>query len=265
MTTSNVVKSDLYKLHNIVQNSAIVYPKELILSTLKEYFSEDSYYHYVKDEFGFPKTPDHTGMPLEAGLDDNVTTRLYIGEAFRKDVIFYPALIVRSSGANYLPISINNEAYNIQYSPRLYEDGYGNTYQLSYPEYFISAGVIEGTLTIEVMTRSLRARDDLSEIVALIFQELSRDQLTHSGLFIKRVSIGGPSESDDRSDKLFRQTINLEFRSEWRRHIPILNVIEILNFSIEIGNIDTNIPASPNLAIETNKTIYDIFGDLQEI
>ena len=41
MTTSNVVKSDLYKLHNIVQNSAIVYPKELILSTLKEYFSEE--------------------------------------------------------------------------------------------------------------------------------------------------------------------------------------------------------------------------------
>lgn len=266
MTTSNVVKSDLYKLYNIVQNSAIVYPKELIVSTLREYFSQDTYYHYVKDKWGFPNTPDHKNLPLDAGMVDDTTTRLYIGEAYRKDVIFYPALIVRSSGANFIPIGINREAFNVQYATRLYEDGYGNTSKIDVPEYFISAGALEGSLTIEVMSRSLRARDDLAELTGIIFEDLARDQLTHAGLFIKKVTIGSPSEADDRSDKLFKQTISLEFRSEWRRHIPILNVIEILNFSIEIGNVENpSIPASPNLTIETSNTIFDIFGNLTEI
>ena len=56
--TGNFFKSDLYKIHDVVQNTMIVFPKEIIIATLRDFFSEDSYYGYRRDNFGFPQTPD---------------------------------------------------------------------------------------------------------------------------------------------------------------------------------------------------------------
>jgi len=49
MATINTFKTDLYNLYNYSQNTAIVHPKEILIETLREVFSEDSYYHYVKN------------------------------------------------------------------------------------------------------------------------------------------------------------------------------------------------------------------------
>jgi len=71
MSTNNFGKSDLFALNNIVQASMIMYPKEVIIATLRDLFAEDSFYHYTKDAWGFANTQDHTDLPPGADLPAN--------------------------------------------------------------------------------------------------------------------------------------------------------------------------------------------------
>lgn len=236
----------------------ILFPKEIVIQTLRDYFSKDSYYHFVADEWGFPKTPDHTDLPTAAGLHDNVTTRLFIGESYRQDIVFYPALIVRHGGANYVPISFNRERGTVQWDYQTYEDGYGNVTQFRVPKYFIFAGAWEGSLSIDIFTRSLPARDNLCELVSLLFTDIEHHNLEKSGLFIKSIQAGSVSESDDRNDKLYRQSITLNFRSEWKRHIPVGNVVEIINLAVDFQRLDVpDAPVAANLKITEEFTLTE--------
>lgn len=271
MSTNNFFKSDLFGLHNIVQASMLVYPKEIIIATLRDFFSKDSYYHYSKDQWGFANTTDHTDLPPGADLPfgpgshpelSNVrplSTRLFIGENYRYDGIYYPAILVKSGGGKYVPISINREQGSIQYENIIFEDGYGNQTNISRPKSFITAGAFEGTINIDIMTRSLRSRDDLVELIMMCFTEVTFDTLYDVGLIIKPISFSSASESDDRNDKLFRQTLTLDIRTEWRREIPIGNIVDSILFTMSFENLAK--PAAPipaNLSIVTEVTLLDI-------
>src|SRR5690606_27391752 len=107
---------------------------------IRDEFSKDSYYHYVKDEFGFPKTPDLTNVPLGAGFNDDVTTRIFIGEHFRHDAIFYPALLVKMGSMTSTPISINRNKETVKYDVTKVIDGYGNERLFTIPTHFVFAG-----------------------------------------------------------------------------------------------------------------------------
>jgi hypothetical protein len=263
MTTNNFFRSDLPGIHYVVQNSMVVFPKEIVIATLREYFEKDSYYHYSRDEFGFPNTPNLTDVPSTAGLADDLTTRLFIGESYRFDKIFYPAIIVRHGGSNYVPISLNREAGRVHWESINVADDLGNVKTFRTPKSFIFAGAWEGSITIDIYTRSLRARDDLVEMIALLFTDIEFDNLQFAGLAIKGVQAGAPSEGDDRNDKLFKQTITLNVRSEWRREIPVSNVVEIITMSIEFGRFDTpNAVAAQNLTINTEQSIVDLLAGI---
>jgi hypothetical protein len=263
MSTNNFFKSDLYKIHDIVQNSMTLYPKELVVATLRDFFSKDSYYHYVRDHWGYPQTPDHTDLPVNSGYTDDITTRVFIGESYRFDVIYYPALIVRHGGSASVPISINRETAGVKWGKLVFEDGYGNIKTFPTPEFFIFAGAWEGSINIDVMARDLRARDDLVDLISLLFVDVAFNDLVKSGLIVKGVSSGAPSETDDRNDHIFRQTVTLQIRSEWRRLIPIGNIIEIINFSVEFGRTYPDEgPIATNLTINTSETITEMLAKL---
>jgi hypothetical protein len=271
MSTNNFFKSDLYGIHNIIQASMLVYPKEIIIATLRDFFSKDSYYHYSKDQWGFANTTDHTdlapGADLPSGFGSHpelsnvnpLSTRLFIGENYRYDGIYYPAILIKSGGGKYVPISINREQGGVQYENIVFEDGYGNQSVVSKPISFITAGAWEGSITIDVMTRSLRSRDDLVELVAMCFTEVNFDTLVDVGVIIKPISYSSPSESDDRNDKLFRQSLTLDIRTEWRREIPVGNIIDAIFFTAIFE--DLSRPAQPipaNLTINTEVSVLDM-------
>jgi len=270
MASNNFFKSDLFAIHNMVQASMIVYPKEIILATLRDYFSKDSYYHYSRDQWGFPNTTDHTDLPPGADLpvgsygsaaitNELLSTRLFIGEHYRHDGVYYPAILIKSGGSKYVPISINREKGGVQYEDIIYEDGYGNRTTVHHPAYFFTAGAWEGQIIIEVFSRSLRARDDLIEVLGACFSEISVDSLYDVGLLIKPPSIGTPSETDDRNDKLFRQSITLDIRTEWRREIPIGNVIDAIFFTATFEDVSRpQTPVSPNITINTEVNMLDM-------
>ena len=262
MSTNNFIKSDLPGIYNLVQNSMTLYPKELIIAQLRDFFSNDSYYHYVHDAFGFPQTPDHLNLPQDVGFTDNITTRLFIGESYRFDVIYYPAIIVRHGGSTSVPISINREEGGVIYNQTLFIDGYGNQMVFPTPEYLLFAGAWEGSINIEVMAKDLRARDDLVDLVAHLFVDIGFKDLQKSGLIVMGVSSGATSEADDRNDHIFKQTVTLKVRSEWRRHIPISNIIEIINTSIQFARVDPPGPVAVNLTINTTQTLTDMLSAL---
>lgn len=255
MSSNNIYQSDLYKIHNIVQSSMLVYPKEIIIATLREFFSKDSYYHYSKDQWGFANTTDHTDLAPGADLPSGpgarpdlntsniLSTRVFIGEQYRYDGIYYPAILVKGGSGKYLPISINREKGSVQYERIIVEDDYGNQTTINRPSSFITAGIWESNLSIDVLSRSLRARDDLVELIALCFTEINFETLEDIGIIIKPISIGAPSETDDRNDKLFRQSITLDIRTEWRRLIPISSIIDTILFTVTFG--DLSRPGSP--------------------
>ena len=261
--------SNLMTLHNIVQASMLVYPKEVIIATLRDYFSKDDYYHYSKDQWGFANTTDHTDLVPGADFptlhdqyganQEGLSTRLFIGENYRYDGIYYPAILVKSGGSRYVPISINRDQESVQYEDVIYEDGYGNQTVVHRPKAFVTAGVWEGTIVIDVLSRSLRARDDIIEAISMCFTEVTFDTLYDIGIIVKPLVIGAPFESDDRNDKLFRQTITLEIRTEWRREIPVGNIIDAIFFTVVFE--DLSQPTSPvpaNLTINTDVSITDL-------
>jgi hypothetical protein len=270
MGSNNFFKSDLYDIHSIVQASMIVYPKETILHTLRDYFSKDSYYHFSKDQWGFPNTTDHTNLPpgadipvgsygSSAALGDLLSTRLFIGENYRHDGVYYPAILVKNGGTKYVPISINRESGAIQYEDIVFEDGYGNNTIVHSPAYFVTAGAWEGQIIIDVISRSLRARDDLAQLIGMCFAEITVDSLYDVGIIVKPPVIGSPSETDDRNDKLFRQSITLDIRTEWRREIPIGNIIDTIFFTATFEDLSNpTAPVSPNITINTEVNMLDM-------
>jgi len=267
-SVGNIFRSDLYSIHNIVQNSMIVYPKEIIIATLKDFFSLDSYYHYVKDAWGFALTPDHTDLPLTAGyalpnttIPDNSTTRVFIGENYRFDNIFYPAILVKHGGAHYVPTSINRDTTKVKWSERLFIDGYGQEYIARNPEHFVFSGAWEGSIVIDIKTRSLRARDDLAELVGICFTQITYESLRRAGVIIKPLQIGAPTEMEDRNDKLFGVSLTLPIRTEWQVNAPILNVLEVINFVMTFGRIgEPNYPTDPNFTINSQSRITDVIS-----
>lgn len=264
MGTNNIFRSDLPFVYNVVQNSMISFPKEVIIATLRDYFSKDSYYHCSMDPWGFQNTVDQTDLPLGTGLHDDITTRLFVGEYYRKDGIFYPGLFVKHGGGRAVPISFNNEESTVNWEIASFQDGYGNISFYRKPKSFVFAGAYEGSIIIDVMTRSLHTRDELMQEAMMCLNAVAIKRLQKSGVAIKQnPSFSAPNESDDRNDKLFRQSITLEIRTEWRREIPISNVIEVINFSVEFGRVDEpNAPISQNLTIDSSVTVLDIMAGL---
>lgn len=256
-------------LHNYVQSSMLVYPKEMIISMLRDLFSKDDYYHYSKDQYGFANTTDHTNLVPGADIptihdkngakQEGLPSRLFIGENYRYDKIFYPAVLIKSGGARYVPISINREQESVQYEDIVYEDGYGNQTIVHRPKSFITAGVWECTIIVDVMSRSLRARDDIVENIANCFTDIHFETMEDVGIIIKPISIGGASEDVDRNDKLFRQTLTLEVRTEWRREIPVGNVIDAIFFTVTFENLAKNdAPVPANLTINSEVSLSDM-------
>lgn len=263
--TGNLVRTDLYNIYNIVQNTLMSYPKELIIGMLREEFGKDSYYHYVADEWGFPKVIDHTDLELGAGFHNEDVTRIFIGEAFRFDSIFYPALFIKMPSAKSVPISMSRNKDVVEYEKQLVIDGYGNEREYFIPKYFDLAGAWDGTITIDIVARDILSRDDLINILMLLFVDIKFESLRKAGVLIKsgQPSLGGVSEAEDRQqDKLYKATISMDIRTEWRRLIPIESIIERINMCIDFRVAGTENITNPNLAINESISILDQIENL---
>jgi len=260
MTTTSFFLSDLYAIHRIIQNTQIVYAKELIVSTMRDHFAQDTRYHYAQDEWGNPKIKDMTDVPLTSGILDEETTRIWIGQENKQNPRFLPSVIVKHTGANYKPISFNQNRHNLHYENRIFKDANGNLYNISHPKYFVFAGAWDTNFDIDIEADSPIDRNILAECISLLFQTIKIDDLHFNGLFVKNTRVGGESSEDFQNSKIFKQTVSIECRGEYRRIVPVENIIDIINLCIDFGSfIPPNSGAyDENLRINAQVSLLDV-------
>ena len=234
MATGHRVYSDLFKLSDFVQQTSVSHAKNLIIDALREYFKQDTFYKYRTDAFGFPLTPDMTDLPPD--MQETRTTRIYIGDIFRYDKRYWPAIVTRYASGRTYHVSFNQE-HTTKYRVDLVLDGYGGHSYVRVPTATIIAGAWDQSFTITIAAESVPDREELTDIVSSFFIAKIRQELYESGLFIKSVDIGGEREEDWGNEKVYLQDLTLTTFSEWRREIPISssNLIEAINFCFNMG------------------------------
>jgi len=253
---SHRVISDVFNLENVVQQTCMVQGKNILIDTLRDIFRRDREYKYVDDVFGFPKTPNHLGLDPEAGLDDNETTRIFIGSSYRYDVKFNPSIIVRNTGNRYKAISFNQDWMGTTHRKELLTDGYGNQTTIIVPEAQTLVGAWDQTFEIKVMAETEMDREEIADIVMVSLIGSRRKELEQAGLFIKGLSSGGEAETPYANDYLYTTSVTLEVRSEWKILIPISDVMERIALCISFNALDTDPPAD-GLTINEQITLAD--------
>lgn len=264
MTTGSFTRTDLNDIHHVVQNTQTNVVKDIVSGILRDEFSKDAFYHFVRDEWGYPKTPDETNMDLDAGFADEQTTRIFIGERFRHDAIFYPAIFIKMGAVNYVPISINRNKETVKYDAMKVVDGYGNEKVFTTPTHYVFAGAWEGSVILDIFARDIETRDELAAMTSLMVQDIRYEELLRAGVAIRKVSIAGPSETQDRDQEpLYKTSVTLDIRTEWRREIPVESTLDAVNICVEFGNLTVNPPViAPNLTINTQVSLLESIEDL---
>jgi len=241
----NFVFSDIYNLDNIVQHTGILAGRNLLIDVLRENFARDREYHYVKDAFGFPKTPSHLGLDPDAGVLDNATTRLFIGSAYRYDISYLPAIIIRQTSSTYVPVSFNQNRWVEEYEKQKTVDGYGNIDFITVPSHYVYAGAWNQTFEVKIMAKSLEDTLHIADVVMVSLQNKYRLILQQNGLFVRTVSAGGESvESIGGNDPFYSISITVNTRSEWRRQINISNLVDRITFCFTVDLVNADVPAS---------------------
>lgn len=229
INTDHRVYSNFFADNHIIQNVSIVQPKALLIDVLRKHFRNDLIYTYRDDEYGYPATPDLTGLTV----DDPSTTKILINDVFRYEIKFYPAITVKTSGGNYLPISFNQEG-TIKYRKDEIVDEFGSTRIISTPTHRVYAGAWDMNFEVAIYCESHVELEEITEIVKMILQYASWNELRANGLFIKSLSISGETAEPYANDYVFSHVITLATRSEWRVEIPIENVIEKIVFYFDV-------------------------------
>lgn len=235
------VFSDFFANNHIVQNVAVVQPKNLLIQSLRDLFRRDSVFTYRDDEFGFPLTPDMTGK----SIDTTDSTKILISDIFRYDVKFYPAITIKHNGGSYKPLSFNQEG-TYKYRTDYVENAHGARRKILTPTHKVYAGRWELNIDVGVFCESISELQELIDILSIALQHVLWNDLRASGLFIQGLTIGGESSEPYANDYIYSQSLSLRCLSEWRVEIPIENIIEKIIFYFD--SVKTDVPDADNSA-----------------
>ena len=250
--SDHVVYSSFYGDNHIVQNSLMVYPKQLVIDLLRREFSTDSEYTYRSDEYGFPLVRDLT----DVDLDSDLTTRILISDQYRFDMKFFPNIIVSSKGGSYKPLSASQNG-TIKYRTDYIEDAFGNRKKVSTPTHRVYAGMWEISMDIQINTESHVETEELTDLTAIMMQYKLFHELRAGGFIMKSFSVGAESAEQYVNDFIYSQSISISGISEWRVEIPVENVLEKVVFNIE----STKTPSNNN----KSSKVPMVYSDLMEI
>lgn len=257
LNADHIVYSSYFHDHNIIQQTAIVHPKYLLIDSLRQIFRNDSVYTYRDDEYGFPLTPDLT----DKTIDSPDTTKILISDGYRYETKFYPAIVIKSNGGSYKPNSFNQDM-TLKYRSDVIENEFGSRRVVSTPTHRVYTGKWELAFDLTIYSESLSELNELTDITSLALQFSLWHQLRAAGLFINRLNIGSENAEPYANDYVYSNSITLNTLSEWRAEIPIDNLVEKIIFRIEptLHQVPGNIKTSPEIT-----TKYDDILEITQI
>jgi len=191
---------------------------------------------------------------LPPDIQEERTTRIYIGDIFRYDKRFWPAITVRYSSGRYKPISFNQNQ-TIKYRLDLVLDGYGGKSYIRVPTHKIIAGSWEQNFEVNIASESITDREELTDIVSSFLIGKARQELYEAGLFIRSVNMSSEREEDWGNEKVYLQSVNVECYSEWRREIPIDRLVETINFCFNYGIFGSNNTLADNFLVSLDDVL----------
>ena len=254
INSDHMVYSNFFEDNYIVQNSAIHHPKNLLIDTLRHYFSFDNTYTYRSDEYGFPLVRDLSGTEP----DTELSTEILITDTYRFDARFFPAIIIKNSGGSYKPISFNQNQ-TTKYRNDIIEDDFGTKKRVSIPTHIVLDGAWDVNFDVSVFSESMVELEELTEIITMILQYRAWRDLRANGLFIKTLNFSGENAEPYANDFVYSHSITINCRSEWRVEIPIENLVERVNFYFESTKTPSIISSGPVSPIKYR------FSDLVEL
>ena len=222
------VYSSFFSDNNVIQQVAIVHPKNLLIDGLRKIFRNDSVFTYRDDEYGFPLTVDLT----DKEVDSEETTKILISDMYRYEVKFFPAIVIKSGGGAYKPLSFNQDM-TYKYRVDYLENEYGARRAISTPSHRVYNGRWELSFDIQIYSESYSELEELVDIASISLQYSLWNELRENGLFIKGLSIGAESAEPYANDYIYSQNITISTLSEWRVEIPIENMVEKIVFRFE--------------------------------
>ena len=256
LTTTRVI-ADIFNLEHVVLQTGMLHSKNVIIDVLRDIFAQDRQFKYVSDVFGFPKTPSHLGLDPSAGLDDDETTRIFIGSTYRYDVKFNPSIIVKNTGSRYVPVSFNQNLLCVVNRLERLVDGYGNESTIYTPAFNTLVGAWDQTYEVKIVAESEVDREEIADIVQVTLMGTRRMDLQKAGVFIKGMSTSGENEQPYANDFIYTVSINLDVRTEWRVRIPISNVMERIGLCMSFKTLDGS-EVSDALSINEINTLVDL-------
>lgn len=247
------VYSNFFSDNYIIQQTCITQPKNLLIDVLRHNFSKDNIYTYRTDEYGFPLTVDLTGLEH----DSELTTKILISDSYRYEVKFFPAIIIKSNGGAYKPLSFNQNS-TLKYRVTETENLFGEKVKLKIPTHRVYAGAWDMNFDVTVYSESYHELEELVEITTMILQYVSWNELRANGVFVKNITIGGQNAETYANDYVYSQTISVPVRTEWRVEIPIDNLVEKIVFYFD------SVKTPINQGSETQKILELKFEDVLE-
>jgi hypothetical protein len=226
VNADHIVYSSYFNDHYIIQQTAIVHPKCILIDSLRNIFRKDSIYTYRDDQYGYPLTPDLTGKEI----DSPDTTKILISDSYRYETKFYPAMIIKSNGGSYKPNSFNQDM-TLKYRSDVIQNEFGGRRVISTPTHRVYTG--KWDFEIGIYSESLSELNELVDITSLALQFSLWHPLRSAGLFVKSLNIGSENAEPYANDYVYSTSITLNTQSEWRAEIPIDNLVEKIVLRIE--------------------------------
>jgi hypothetical protein len=195
----------------------ISYIKDTVIEVLRDVFSRDPDYTYIKGPDGILPAFDHPNLGI------------VITDVFSYEVEFLPAVTVRINSSNLVPVSFNQNQYTYNYA----RDPKTGALIPVWQEF---SGLYDTSVTLIIHTWDPMAREQLVQRIAILFKHLLRDQLyVDFGVHVKAVSVGGETETElQGNDELmiFSQPITVEVITGWNNRLPVGENLEAINFQI---------------------------------
>jgi len=227
--------SDLKKLElrdSFLYNTLVVDTRDILISSLRDWFSHDDIYTYKADVFGYPLIPQ-TDLRGGGIVGSQVivwgvnSTKIMISDDYRFNSRFFPAITVTDNGGNNSEVSFNQEMGGVKYE---LEEAVinGKIVQRRVPSHVIFAGAWKQNYAINIIAEDHQTRKRLKDVISALFVNVLRETLLSRGVFIEKVGLGGDREDQFVNDYYYSSSVNLDLYSEWRREIPIVMLVEAI-------------------------------------
>lgn len=223
---------------SLLYSTLAVDSKSIVISSLREWFARDPVFSYRADEFGFPLLPED---PLvgggQAGMQGVIwgetSTRIVITDDYRYTSRFFPAITVSDNAGSNYEISFNQELSGIKYKvEEIVRNGKVITRRV--PSHVIFAGAWKQSYGVNIITEDHATRKRLKDMVAILFNNVLKADLINKGILVERVALGGDREEQFANSYYYYSNINLELFSEWRREIPITELVEAIAVNVNV-------------------------------